>query len=45
MIKSSVEERLNKQKEILKMANETQAAYMGISRQALEEMNRNDQNR
>ena len=45
LIKTSEEERKAKATEIIKMANETQANYMGISRAALEEIQENNLNR
>ena len=43
MVKTSEEERKTKQTELYKQANETQANYMGISRQALEDIQNQNQ--
>lgn len=45
LIKSSVEERKAKQEQLYRDANDTQASYMGISRQALEEIQNREPNR
>lgn len=42
MVKSTLEERKTKQKKILALANEKQANYMGISREALENIQKRE---